>query len=164
MVHIDSVQLTASSSASSSSVISAEEVEEVAVAKKTIFVEMYLSESESGKPIGIKYKTHPLSGTNLKFDYSLTIFPSASDALSRSEVSLVFVVKERCTFGEDIVLGLMSEPVDAAAFSSPVDSSKQRGSETDLVSISIGKKSLNLGGAESGILLTGWLELVSQKM
>lgn len=157
MVHIDSVQLNASSSAASTEVGDG-------TALKPVFVEMYyLSQLKSGKPNGIKYKTHPLSGTNLKFDYSLTIFPTVSDALGCAGDTVVFMVKERCTFGEDVVLGVMSEPVDLNTFTSAASSPKQRGSETDLVSISIGKKTLNLT-ADSGITLKGWLELVSQKM
>lgn len=156
LVHIDTLNVSIPDSAADDSGVNE------GPPKKPIYVEIYLSEETSSSPIGLKYKTHSMSGSHLSFDYSLTMIPS-SDVLSKAGTNLCFAIKEKCTFGDDNLIGVLQTQVNLSMFGGSSGSPSAENAESDIVSVSVGRKSIALRDALKNVSLDGWIELVSQR-
>lgn len=146
-------------------VLPEEESEAADATPKALYVEIYLaSAAEAGgepKCVGAKYKTPPLTGSELNFNYKLTLIPP-SDILNEAGATLCFTVKERMTFGDDPTVFNIHTPIDISTLQSPGGArSASPESDGDLVSVSVGRRQVSLKHDLGSI--KGWIELVSER-
>jgi hypothetical protein len=84
----------------------------------------------------------------------------STDLTSKTFLNLCFAIKEKCTFGDDNLIGVLQTQVNLSMFGG---SPSAESAESDIVSVSVGRKNLTLEDEMKSIALNGWIELVSQR-